>query len=1254
MKSLLLFSYLLLFTRICSAQSHAAGGPAAPGAREPINVQTPNEASLGSFGNPTISQFTGSPSVEVPLYTVQEGSLSVPIALHYNSAGFRPDEHPGWVGLGWSLQVGGVITRVVNRMPDEHNESGSSSMTPVYGYYFTNQLLRPASPTSWTSRTFLENIAARTSSPIFYDTEPDEFSFTLPGCSGSFYKDSDGNNDPFGTVTGRGTWKVRCDQPVRVSVNNPADPFLTVPFTATKGFYNQHYGGVYPKTFAGFTITTTDGTRYVFGHDEGSATAPMDRPAIEYSMGLFDQVDDYWTATAWQLSKVISPAGDQITLNYAREVPGASGRFITQMYTGINESLNVQQTNDSNTWFNWADMSCPDDASGLSNNEATIIKKAFSGKLLAPVYLQNIQTRSGDIVFERSISRELRYEQGNLDQDRYSKFTPISNFAAPGGSSNYPFIETSRIDGQPGKVHFDNSIAKLQWQKLDAISIRRQGQVLKSWRLKYSDSPDVTDAVAKAQRLTLLAVTEVGKDGTAKPPYQFSYYNGGAGLPKYLMFVSDHWGFYNNVTNESSPTNATTPSIPDYRNVSLYKPLREPNTAPRVYLRGLLTDIQYPTGGKTSFEYEQHQYGSQVDTMRTLLDPGMTTVRAAGGVRIKKITSATVSNPQPGDKIVAEYYYVKKYTPGANISQLPSSGVLGSQIKYVYSHRTYQGTGGWSGAHFAQSMFSSQSVLPASGNSQGSHIGYSEVVEKRTDGSYSKYLFSNFSACFDYDNINGLGQPTQLDQGHFDEPPLQSLETDKNGIQVYDQFSSRAQERGKLLQTADYTATGVCVQRRRINYAAFNPGTEFVPLVYGRQLNVCTTFAALQGVSYKLNTYAFLPTQETITVYNNAGASGLTTTKTYTYANFQNRTINLLLEQNTINSKGQSSTLHYNYPFALINSPTGATNPVARALSAMTNLYMLNSPVETISSLNGRITGATVQTFTFPGTSTTLVKPFQTWQLELNQSIADNDYARAAFSSSGSGALLTLDPNLRLKRTCMSYDNRGNLLGLQTEGAFSTAYVWDYAKSLPVAIAQNAAPNQVAYAGFEADMNGQFVSNNYVTYDPNNWDYDPRPGLTTHVQTGRSFTGHGFYRLDGGWGVSRSNLPADDYEVSFWAKGGLANVYIFVDQELSRYEGPANANDQDYRFVRFRVHVNQGNSVNIDAYGRQVDIDDVRLCPVAAQMTSYTHDPLVGATTTSDAANRPTFFEYDGLQRLKMTRDAEGNITKHLEYHYQQ
>lgn len=474
---------------------------------------------------------------------------------------------------------------------------------------------------------------------------------------------------------------------------------------------------------------------------------------------------------------------------------------------------------------------------------------------------------------------------------------------------------------------------------------------------------------------------------------------------------------------------------------------------------------------------------------------------------------------------------------------------------------------------------------------------------------------------------------------------------------TYNQFSSRAHERGRLLQVAAYNNGSFCVQRQRIQYNAYANGTDtdYARISAGRQVNFCgLVHFALQGASYKFFTYAFLPSQETITTYDASGNNGTVTVKSFQYKNYQSRTINLLAGEASTTSKGVGQSIRYTYPFELANRPTGATNPVARALSTMTDLYMLNSPVETITSLNGLVTGATVQTYTFPVASTTMVKPYQTWQLELNGAIADNQYSRAAFTGSGSTALLTLDPNLRLKRTCTSYDNRGNLLGLQTEGAFPTAYVWDYAKSLPVAIAQNATPNQVAYAGFESDVNGQFVGNTFEVLDANNWTYDPRPGLTTHVQGGRGFTGHGFYRLDGGWGVGRGNLPAGDYEVSFWAKGGLANVYIFVDQELSRYEGPANANDQDYRFVRFRVHVNQGNSVNIDAYGRQVDIDDVRLCPVAAQMISYTHDPLVGATTTSDGANRPTFFEYDGLQRLKLARDAEGNITKHLEYHYQQ
>ena len=65
-------------------------------------------------------------------------------------------------------------------------------------------------------------------------------------------------------------------------------------------------------------------------------------------------------------------------------------------------------------------------------------------------------------------------------------------------------------------------------------------------------------------------------------------------------------------------------------------------------------------------------------------------------------------------------------------------------------------------------------------------------------------------------------------------------------------------------------------------------------------------------------------------------------------------------------------------------------------------------------------------------------------------------------------------------------------------------------------------------------------------------------------------------------------------------------------------------------------------------------IDELRLFPKSAQMTTYTFDPLVGMTSQCDPNNRIVYYEYDGLQRLQLLKDQNGNVIKTFQYNYKQ
>src|SRR5688572_15419939 len=96
---------------------------------DPINIQvvppSPNASSLGKFGDVPVGLYTGTPSIGVPIFDINGRELSVPIALSYHAGGIKVEEVASNVGLGWSLQAGGMISRTMRGEPDEHPTKGS-------------------------------------------------------------------------------------------------------------------------------------------------------------------------------------------------------------------------------------------------------------------------------------------------------------------------------------------------------------------------------------------------------------------------------------------------------------------------------------------------------------------------------------------------------------------------------------------------------------------------------------------------------------------------------------------------------------------------------------------------------------------------------------------------------------------------------------------------------------------------------------------------------------------------------------------------------------------------------------------------------------------------------------------------------------------------------------------------------------------------------------------------------------------------
>ena len=78
------------------------------------HAKSPNASGLGIYGVVDVSPFNGLANIGVDAFSLNEGDIPVKGTLSYYAGGVKTEAHPGWVGLNWTLNTGGIITRKVN------------------------------------------------------------------------------------------------------------------------------------------------------------------------------------------------------------------------------------------------------------------------------------------------------------------------------------------------------------------------------------------------------------------------------------------------------------------------------------------------------------------------------------------------------------------------------------------------------------------------------------------------------------------------------------------------------------------------------------------------------------------------------------------------------------------------------------------------------------------------------------------------------------------------------------------------------------------------------------------------------------------------------------------------------------------------------------------------------------------------------------------------------------------------------------
>ncbi|MCI4647665.1 hypothetical protein, partial [Phaeodactylibacter sp.] len=583
-------------------------------------------ASTSKGANTTVNEFTGAISVSIPLLSVKSESYTLPISLNYTSQGAKVGQIASWVGMGWNLNAGGVITRQVNDLPDDaHNFSGDGylyngqTVDDIYGKYF-GQL-------SSSEEDYMFKYGK--------DSEPDIFYFNIGGgISGKFFFDK--NGDP--QLESQADLKIEYDLDQNYS------------YTTDHSFLTSNYRGLIKS----FTITIPSGHIFKFEERSYSISSNEDQykskdNGTEYiSSNCFPVLEDPYredfsgvdaVVTAWHLTSITNPLYDE---NDNPIAPDFTFEYKDEIYL-----------NHSNI-FQWKALTCSDTSSFTSHSSSSV--ETYLNKRLDEITYGNGVSDYGEIAFISTFNRDDIYQ--------YTQYLPLG-YQHPKALSTIEHKSGSQIVKKYSFVY--------AWAN----------------ELNTNCSSPPAYMSAHKKRLQLSSIQEKN-NGLALPEYEFTYntipmpprhssqidlwgyYNG---TNQNSHFRPVLYAYPDDAVNNGAFKTIHSPiKRLGYSGSEIIRPGADRDSDAAYAKAGNLNTITTPLGGTTDITYESNSFLF------------LNSTETGGGLRVKSVTE----NDGNGNTTNTSYYYDSNedgtgQTTG-RLLEMPAFAMLRNTKICTYNH----------------------------------------------------------------------------------------------------------------------------------------------------------------------------------------------------------------------------------------------------------------------------------------------------------------------------------------------------------------------------------------------------------------------------------------------------------------------------------------------------------------------------------------------------------------------------------------